>query len=209
MQTPAGQPAESLAVAIIAFDDYTDIDLILIWDLLNRVHLPGWNVRLLGERQFHRSMTGLSVPVHGHVSEASQADAVLFSSGKGTRAKIQEPDYLAQFALDPRRQLLGSICSGALLLAALGLLQGKRATTFPSAKATLEGYGVEVVPQPLVIEGNVATAGGCLAGQYLAGWVIRRLVGEHVAAAVLTSCQPVGEGLSFDTEVEAIPVVNS
>jgi transcriptional regulator GlxA family with amidase domain len=131
---------------------------------------------------------------------------VLFTSGKGTRVKIQDDSYLAQFGLDPDRQLVGSICSGALLLGALGLLEGKRATTYPSAKAILERYGVRVVEEPFVVEGNVATAGGCLAGQYLAGWVIERLVGRAIADAVITSCQPVGEGLFFDTGVESIPV---
>jgi transcriptional regulator GlxA family with amidase domain len=125
-------------------------------------------------------MTGLTIPTHGHISEAAEADAVLFTSGKGTRVKIGDPAYLAQFRLDDaNRQLIGSICSGALLLAALGLLEGKRATTYPSAKSLLEAYGVEVVERPIVIEGNVATAGGCLAGQYLAGWVIERLVGKR------------------------------
>jgi putative intracellular protease/amidase len=200
---------EAFEIAIVAFDDFTDLDLILIWDLLNRVHLPGWNVRLLGEASFHRSMTGLTVPIHGHISEAAAADAVLFTSGKGTRVKIGDPAYLAQFRLDEKRQLIGSICSGALLLAALGLLEGRRATTYPSAKPLLEAYGVEVVERPLVVAGNVATAGGCLAGQYLAGWVIERLVGSAIAEAVITSCQPVGEGLSFATEVEALPAVSA
>jgi len=195
-----------LRVTIVAFDDFTDIDLILIWDLLNRVHLPNWNVRLVGDASTHRSMTGLSVPIHGPVVDANSADAVLFSSGKGTRTKIQDANYLAQFHLDPRRQLIGSICSGALLMAALGLLEGKHATTYPSAKPILEQYGVSVVEAPIVIEGNIATAGGCLAGQYLAGWVIERLLGKSISKAVIASCQPVGEGLFFATEVEAMPL---
>ncbi len=195
-----------LRVAIVAFDDFTDLDLILIWDLLNRVHLPNWSVRIVGESSFHRSMTGLTMPIHGPVAEANAADAVLFTSGKGTRVKIQDRDYLSRFDLKPERQLIGSICSGALILAALGLLEGKRATTYPSAKPILEQYGVEVLEEPIVIEGNVATAGGCLAGQYLAGWVIERLVGKAVSEAVITSCQPVGEGLRFETEVEAVMV---
>jgi transcriptional regulator GlxA family with amidase domain len=195
-----------IKVAIVTFDDFTDLDLILIWDLLNRVHLPNWSVRILGEAPFHRSMTGLTVPIHGSILEANSADAVLFTSGKGTRVKIQDESYLAQFRLNTERQLVGSICSGALLLGALGLLKGKRATTYPSAKSILEEYGVQVIEEPIVLEGNIATAGGCLAGQYLAGWVIERLVGRAMADAVITSCQPVGEGLSFETEVEAIPV---
>ncbi len=205
MQDRAIAEERNIRIVIVAFDDFTDIDLILIWDLLNRVHLPNWSVRIVGEAKFHRSMTGLTVPIHGSLDEANVADAVLFTSGKGTRAKIAAPDYLAQFKLDPQWQLIGSICSGALLLGALGLLTGKEATTYPSAKPLLELFGVRVVERPIVIAGNIATAGGCLAGQYLAGWVIERLLGSAIAQAVITSCQPVGEGLSFDTEVEALP----
>ncbi|MFS2106024.1 DJ-1/PfpI family protein [Ralstonia sp. Ralssp135] len=194
---------EDVRISIVAFDDFTDIDLILVWDLLNRVHLPGWNVSLVGDGPFHRSMTGLTIPMHGPLSEANTADAVLFTSGKGTRAKIRDADYLAQFQLNPERQLIGSVDSGALLLAALGLLDGKRATTYPSAKPLLEQYGVWVVEEPLVIDGNVATAGGCMSGQYLAHWVMERLVGKPIADAVITSWQPVGEGLFFSTDVEA------
>ncbi|MES2208202.1 MAG: DJ-1/PfpI family protein [Pseudomonadota bacterium] len=194
---------QPLHIAIVAFDDFTDIDLIFIWDLLNRVHLPHWKVRILGEASFHRSMTGLTISTHGPLSEANTADAVLFTSGKGTRLKIQDEEYLAQFNLNPERQLIGSICSGALMLAALGLLQGKQATTYPSAKPLLSAYGVHVIEKPLVIEGNIATAGGCLSAQYLAGWIIERLVGADIANAVIKSCQPVGEGLFFDTPVEA------
>ncbi|MDP9104718.1 MAG: DJ-1/PfpI family protein [Candidatus Eremiobacteraeota bacterium] len=191
---------------MVAFDDYTDVDLMLPWDLLNRVHLPNWSVRIAGESPFHRSMTGLTVPVHGTLEEANSADAVLITSGKGTRAKIADPLYLARLRLEPAWQLIGSIDSGALVLAALGLLAGKRATTYPSARRILETYGVETIEQPIVIEGNIATAGGCMAAQYLAGWVIERLVGKPIADAVLTSWQPVGEGLFFDTEVEVAPV---
>jgi len=191
-------------ITLVAFDDYTDIDLILMWDLLNRVRLPNWSVRIVGDADYHRSMTGLSVPIHGSITEANTADAVLFSSGKGTRAKINDPVYLSIFHLNPERQLIGSLCSGALILAALGLLNGKQATTYPLAKSLLEQYGVRVVEKPFVLEGNVATASGCLAAQYLVGWVIERLAGPAFRNAVIASCQPIGEGLYFDTDVETL-----
>jgi transcriptional regulator GlxA family with amidase domain len=197
--------SDAVHICIVVFDDFTDIDVILVWDLLNRVHIPGWRVSLIGERPFHRSMTGLTLPMHGLLDEANTADAVLFTSGKGTRTKMRDADYLAQFQLDPERQLIGSIDSGALLLAALGLLDGKRATTYPSAKPLLEQYGVRVIEAPFVADGNVATAGGCMAAQYLARWVIERYVGASIADAVITSWQPVGEGLFFSTDVEAMP----
>ena len=188
---------EEARIAIVAYDDYTDIDLIFAWDLLCRVPLPGWSIRIVGDAPVHRSMTGLTVPVHGPLEEANDAHAVLFTSGKGNRAKIQDPKWLARFELDPERQRIGSICSGALILAALGLLEGKRATTYPSAKSLLESYGVAVVEEPFVQQGNVATAGGCLAAQQLAGWIIEELASKEYADAVIESCQPVGVGLFY------------
>jgi transcriptional regulator GlxA family with amidase domain len=102
------------------------------------------------------------------------------------------------FYLDPERQLIGSICSGSLILGKLGLLNGITATTYPTSKAALEELGVEVVEKPFVAHGNVATAGGCLAQQYLIGWVIEKLAGPEWRDLVLRSIQPVGEGLFFD-----------
>ena len=185
-------------VALIAFDDFTDLDLFLPWDLLHRVEgSVGLRVRILGDAAHHTSVTGLPVPVHGPLSEANDADAVLFTSGKGARRKVDDAQWLSSFALDPKRQLIGSMCSGALLLAALGLLEGKRATTYPTSRAALSARGVEVVEASFVEEGNLATAAGCLAAQELCGWVIERLCGRAQRETVLRSIQPVGRGLAF------------
>jgi transcriptional regulator GlxA family with amidase domain len=186
-----------MEAAIIAFDDYTDIDVFFLWDLLNRVREPGWRVRILGEADKHTSSTGIELRMHGHISESADSDVVLFTSGIGTRRKRVDAQFLAAFQLDPGRQLIGSMCSGALLLAALGLLQGKSATTYPTARDLLASTGVEVVERPFVREGNVATAAGCLAAQYLAGWVIEEKFGAAKREEVLRSVQPVGEGLFF------------
>ena len=187
-----------MKIAIVIFDKFTDVDLWLMWDLLNRVRLADWSVRILGERETHVSATGMSVTSHGRIEEANDADAVLFVSGAGTREKMVDVAWLDKFNLKPETQLIGSICSGSLILAALGLLEGKTATTYPTSKAALESFGVEVVEKPLVVNGNVATAGGCLALQHLAGWTIERLACKCWRDLVLKSVQPVGEGLFFD-----------
>jgi len=150
-------------VAIIVFDKFTDVDLWLMWDLLNRVRLENWQVRILGDKDSHVSATGISISMHGKIEEANRADAVLFVSGQGTREKMRDENWLKRFNLNPEKQFIGSICSGSLILAALGLLKGKTATTYPTSKIALEGFGVEVVEKPIVVNGNVATAGGCLA----------------------------------------------
>jgi len=183
--------------SIVIFDQFTDIDLFLMWDLLNRVRLPGWEVRILGERSQHISATGIAVPTHGLIDEANHSDVVLFVSGQGTRTKMKDQAWLSRFRLNPGKQMIGSICSGALLLAALGLLEGKTATTYPTTKQTLESLGVTVEEKAFVEHGNIATAGGCLAAQYLVGWVIEKKASAEWKQLILKSIKPVGEGLSF------------
>ena len=186
-----------MQIAIVTFDGFTDIDVVLPWDLLHRAKGEGWTIRLVGTEPVHVSATGLDVRMHGAVEETHDADVVLFASGRPTRALAASPEYLARFALDPGRQMIGSMCSGALLLAALGLLDGADATTYPTARAALEAFGVTVVERPFVANGNVATAAGCLAAQDLVGWVVERLLGPARRDLVLRSIQPVGRGLQL------------
>ena len=68
--------------------------------------------------------------------------------------------------------------------------------------------GVEVVEKPFVEQGNIGTAGGCLAQQYLVGWVIEKLADRDWSELVLRSIQPVGEGLFFDDEQPAAAALN-
>lgn len=185
-------------LSIIAFDDFTDIDVFFMWDLLNRVKVQDWKVQILGQASHHTSTSGLVIPMHGHIEAANASDVVLFTSGYGARKKIKDEKFLRTFNLNPEKQLIGSMCSGALILAALGLLKGKQATTYPTAKKLLESYDVEVIEKPFVLQGNIATAAGCLAAQYLAGWVIEKCVSAQMKEIVLRSIQPVGEGLSFE-----------
>lgn len=185
----SGRTPARAAVSIVTFDDFTDLDLFILWDLLNRVERPGWRVELLGERGTHVSATGVEIRMHGPLDAANSSDAVLFCSGKGTRAKFRDEGFLGAFRLDETRQLVGAIDSGSLFLGALGLLKGRRATTYPSAelKSLLEGFGAEVVWQSFVREGNVATAAQCLSGQHLAGWVIESLAGAEQRQRALRS----------------------
>lgn len=187
-----------MRVAIVIFDNFTDIDLWLMWDLLNRVRTDDWSVQILGEREKHVSVTGIETTTHGRLEDVADADAVLFVSGPGTRDRIKDDTWLAKLRLDSERQMIGSICSGSLVLAKLGLLEGKTATTYPTSKPVLESLGVEVVEKPFVEHGNVATAGGCLAQQYLIGWVVERLADRDWSELILKAIQPVGEGLFFE-----------
>ncbi len=187
-----------MKISIIAFDDCTDLDLFFMWDLLNRVEHSDWRVQILGERCCVTSETGIRVQTHGRLEDANTSDVVLFASGRGTIHKANDEVFLSAFNLDSERQMIGSICEGALLLAALGLLEGKNATTYPTVRRELEAMGITVVEKPFVANGNVATAAGCLATQYLIGWVVEQMLGRTERERLLKLIQPVGEGLSYD-----------
>ena len=186
-----------MKTSIVIFDNFTDIDLWLMWDLLNRVRVDDWLVQIVGEREEHVSVTGVVTKTHARLDEIASSDAVLIVSGPGTRDRILDEEWLAKLNLDPSKQMIGSICSGSLVLAKLGLLNGKTATTYPTSKPVLESLGIEVVEKPFIAHGSVATAGGCLAQQYLIGWVVEQLAGRDWSELIVKAIQPVGEGLFF------------
>ena len=180
-------------IAILTFDGYNELDSIVALGILNRVKVPGWRVSLACPAPQVTSMNGVTLQAQCTLAEASQADAVLVGSGIKTREVAADPALMGQLQLDPARQLVGAQCSGTLLLARLGLLQQVPACTDLLSKPWVQEAGVEVLNQPFFAAGNVATAGGCLASQYLAAWVIARLQGLQAARDALHYVAPVGE----------------
>ena len=186
----------SKTVCIVCLDHFTDIDTFLPWDMLNRVRFrdDGWAVKLIGDKTRHTSIAGLETPMHGGLTDANAADAVLFTSGaKGILPLLDDDAWLGAFDLDPGRQMIGSMCTGAAVLAKLGLLDGLPATTYPTSVPLLQSLGIEIVEEPMIVHGNIAAA-GCLAAQNLSHWVIEGRAGKATADDVLASILPVGEG---------------
>ena len=184
-------------IAILTFDGFNDLDSLVALGMLNRVALLGdsdWTVHIASPTATVTSMNGLTIHAHQDLSRLAQADAVLVGSGLRTREVARTPAVMAQLqALDPSRQLLAAQCSGTYLLGQLGLLQGVPACTDLTSAPWVMESGVQVVNQPFVARGNVATAGGCLASQYLVAWLLTRLKGADTAREVLHYFAPVGE----------------
>jgi transcriptional regulator GlxA family with amidase domain len=138
-------------------------------------------------------MSGVVLEAQASLSEAAEADAVIVGSGIRTREVVADPALMAQLKLDPTRQLLGAQCSGTLILAKLGLLNAIPACTDLITKPWVQEVGVQILEQPFFAKDNIATAGGCLASQYLASWVIARLEGIDAAKNAMQYVAPVGE----------------
>jgi transcriptional regulator GlxA family with amidase domain len=181
-------------IAILTFEGYNELDSLIALGVLNRVKRPGWRVSIATASARVRSMNGVVIESMASIEDACEADAVVVGSGMRTREVICDPAIMGRLrGLDPSRQLLAGQCSGTLVLAKLGLLENVPACTDLTTKPWVVEAGVEVLNQPFFAKGNVATAGGCLASHYLAGWLIARLAGSEAAESALDYVAPVGE----------------
>jgi transcriptional regulator GlxA family with amidase domain len=193
-------------IAILTFDGFNELDSLIAFGLLSRIRLLGdthWQVSIASPTPRVTSMNGLTLDAHIGLPEACAADAVVIGSGMKTREVAQNPQIMSQLQLNPQRQLIAAQCSGTFLLAKLGLTGQLSACTDNTSKPWVQAAGVQVVNQPFVAHGNIATAGGCLSAQYLSAWLITRLKGEAEAREVLHYFAPVGEKESYVTRAMA------
>jgi len=180
-------------IAILTFEGYNELDSLIALGVLNRVRKTDWRVSIASPSPRVRSMNGVVIEAHVSLAEAAAADAVIVGSGRQTREVVADKSLMSLLQLNPSRQVLGAQCSGTLVLAKLGLLDGVPACTDLTTKPWVQEAGVEVLNQPLYAKGDIATAGGCLSSGYLAGWLIARLEGVQAAAEALHYVAPVGE----------------
>lgn len=180
-------------IAILTFEGFNELDSIVALGILNRVKAPGWRVSLCCPTPEVTSMNGVTVRAQSLLDEARDADAVVVGSGIRTREVVADAALLRRLALDPARQLVAAQCSGALVLARLGLLGQLPACTDLTTRPWVQEAGVTVLDQPFFARGNLATAGGCMASPYLAAWIIARTRGRDAAEAALHYVAPVGE----------------
>ncbi len=186
-----------MRIAILTFDGFNELDSFIALGLLNHLGAQGWKAQITSPTRQVTSMNGVTVQAQQPLAFANEADAVIFGSGIYTRAIAEDLGkvgaLLDQLQLDPLRQLIGAQCSGALLLARLGLLADMPACTDLTTKPWLVEAGVRVEDAPFHARGPIATAGGCLASQYLAAWMMLLGAGEAAAKQALHNAAPVGE----------------
>ena len=180
-------------IPILTFDGFNELDSLIALGVLNRIKRPGWRVTLSCPTPTVTSMNGVTIHAQASLDDVSNAEAVIVGSGIKTREIVNDPAMMARLNLDPTRQLIAAQCSGTLLLAKLGLLGTIPACTDLTTKPWVIEAGVNVLNQPFFAQGNVATAGGCLASPYLAAWVIARSEGVDAAKSALHYVAPVGE----------------
>jgi cyclohexyl-isocyanide hydratase len=129
-----------------------------------------------------RDLAGMQLLADTTFDEAPQLDVLLVPGGHGQEALMNDETLLSFI----RQQAAGaryvySVCTGALLCGAAGLLQGKRATTHWTAMEVLPLYGAIPSDERVVIDGQVISAGGVTSGIDGSLIVVSLLRGETVA----------------------------
>jgi transcriptional regulator GlxA family with amidase domain len=180
-------------IAILTFDGFNELDSFIALGILNRMKGEGWNVQITCPSDFVTSMNGVRIEAQQPLEFANTADVVLIGSGIYTRDIAKDKSITNRLNLNAAKQLVCAQCSGALLLSVLGVLNGLPVCTDLTTKPWVIESGVEVLNQPFFAKGNVATAGGCMASQYLAAWIIVKLAGQASAESALDYVAPVGE----------------
>jgi len=193
-----------IRIAILTFEGFNELDSFIASAMLNRAKQSGLNASIVCPSETATSMNGVVVRSQAPLSFAREAEAVIVGSGVQTRDIVRTPSLMAQLKLDPSRQIIGAQCSGALVLAKLGLLGDLPACTDTTTKPWVEEAGVDVLDQPFVAHGNIATAGGCLSAHYLAAWMIARLAGWKAAESVIRYVAPVGQKQEYVDRASAV-----
>jgi transcriptional regulator GlxA family with amidase domain len=173
-------------IAIGLYPGFTALDAIGPYAVFTTV--PGADVVLCAERKgLLADESGLlHLELNHAFDDAPTPDVLVVPGGLVTRRIAAQGGPIVDWirAAHDTTTYTTSVCTGALLLGAAGVLDGLRATTHWFAHEHLRGYGAEPTEQRVVIEGKVATAAGVSAGIDLALTLVDRLYGPEVAQGV-------------------------
>ncbi|MBS2964079.1 DJ-1/PfpI family protein [Actinocrinis puniceicyclus] len=174
-----------MRIVIPLFAHFTALDAIGPYEVLQR--LPGAQVTFAAkERGVVRTDSGVAgLHADATLDEVDAADILVVPGGPGTRALIRDEEALSWVrAIHETTRWTTSVCTGSLVLAAAGLLDGLDATTHWAAVETLEKLGARYTPERVVRRGKLVTAAGVSAGIDMALALAALAAGEQVAKAL-------------------------
>ncbi|WP_144300210.1 DJ-1/PfpI family protein, partial [Elioraea rosea] len=171
-------------VGMLLFPDITQLDLTGPYEVLTK--LPRAEVRLVWKTlEPVRAGGGMRIVPDTTFADCPQLDLICVPGGAGMNPLLADVDTLDFI----RRQAAGarfvtSVCTGALVLGAAGLLRGRRATTHWMSHAMLARFGAIPVEERVVVDGNIVTGGGVTAGIDFGLRIAALVAGEEAAKAI-------------------------
>ncbi|MGW2834935.1 DJ-1/PfpI family protein [Streptomyces sp. NPDC001286] len=182
-----------MQIAILLFDQFTALDAVGPYETLGR--LPDAQTVFVAERTGPvRSDTGnLALLADRTLADVPSPDILVIPGGPGQRALMEHEPLLNWLrTADATSTWTTSVCTGALLLAAAGLLTGRRATTHWLTLDQLKQYGVEPTGERVVFDDKYVTAAGVSSGIDMGLTLLGRIAGDEQAMTVqlLTEYDP-------------------
>ncbi|WP_317446474.1 DJ-1/PfpI family protein [Streptomyces collinus] len=174
-----------MQIAVVVYDGFTALDAVGPYEIL--VRTPGAETVLVGERPGPvRTDTGaLGIVADRSLAEVTRPDVVVVPGGPGQSALMEHRPLLDWLrAVDATSTWTASVCTGSLLLAAAGLLEGRRATSHWLALDQLERLGARPAEERVVFDGKYVTAAGVSAGIDMGLGLLGRIAGDDVARTV-------------------------
>ncbi len=171
--------------AILLYDGFTALDAIGPYEVLSR--LPGAKTTFVASERgpVRTDNDMLSLVADGSLAEMTAPDIVLVPGGPGEVAERAGGPALQWLReVDRTSRWTTSVCTGSLILAAAGLLDGKRATSHWLALDKLAELGAVAVNERVVFDGKIVTAAGVSAGIDMALTLAAEIAGEQVAQAI-------------------------
>ncbi|MFE0801003.1 DJ-1/PfpI family protein [Streptomyces sp. NPDC058812] len=182
-----------MQIAIVLFDRFTALDAVGPYETLGR--LPDAETVFVAERTGPvRTDTGnLALTADRSLADVPAPDIVVVPGGPGQTPQMDNGALLDWLrTADATSTWTTSVCTGSLLLAAAGLLEGRRATSHWLALDFLKRFGVEPTGDRVVTDGKYVTAAGVSSGIDMGLTLLGRIAGDDHARAVqlLTEYDP-------------------
>jgi putative intracellular protease/amidase len=177
--------AGRMRIIIPIFPDFTALDAIGPYEVLRM--LPGARVTFAGAQRGLIRSDSRAVGLHADAAfdEIDSADILVVPGGWGSRAVMRDESALAWVrAVHATTRWTASVCTGSLVLAAAGLLDGLEATTHWGAVETLEKNGARYTAERVVRQGKIITAAGVSSGIDMALTLAALEAGEQIAKAI-------------------------
>jgi transcriptional regulator GlxA family with amidase domain len=173
-----------MEIAIPLYDRFTALDAVGPYEVLWRV--PGARVRwVAAEARPYATDRGLQLVAEATLDDVPAPDILVVPGGTGTLEALEDErlvDWIR--AADATSTWTTSVCTGALLLGAAGLLAGRRATTHWAYLDRLEAYGATPTSERVVREGKLVTSAGVSSGIDMALTLAAEIAGADVAQAI-------------------------
>jgi cyclohexyl-isocyanide hydratase len=175
---------ERLRIGLLLFPNITPLDLAGPYEVFTKI--PGAGVRLVWKtRDPVTAAGGMRLIADTTFADCPQLDLICVPGGAGTNPLLTDAETLGFLRLQANgARYVTSVCTGALVLGAAGLLRGKRATTHWMSHEMLAAFGAIPTQGRVVIDGTIVTGGGVTAGIDFALAVAAEIAGVETAKAI-------------------------